>query len=178
MINTINEFFSTCPKNFDFVSFDFSKGGDPKIPMESELKLAEALQVLPSETQSLISLRQALTLHQAHQLSIFSVRMAILAARTNSLRLFDAALYGFIIDDGFDDWRDILRYLSIIEDCANRIGIDFGAKLEEFKNLMGEELKKTVFKGYLVRPPEMRTVAVMGFIAKGDGKELYYMPNF
>jgi hypothetical protein len=169
--DAVDKFLSSCPNDFDFPA-----GGTTKIPLESELKMAKEIQdAMPLTSESLVPLRERLTIRRAYQLIIFAVRMAVLAARTGAAGLIDTAIYGLVIENGLVDWRDTLRALSIIEDCAKRLGIDFQNKIKQFENLMSDKSKKVVFEGYCSRAVEMRAVTAMGFIVENGEDGVSYV---
>lgn len=167
----IADFFRSRPSGCDFPT-----GGIIEIPLPSEQALLEAIeQSAPLGEAELLPFRKNLTIRDTYSLLIFAVRMAILAARTGAPGIFRAGLLGVVVDDEVADWRDVLTALSIIEDCASRIGLDFRSELEKALELATEGRRKTIHEGYLSRSPEMRTTRIMGFVPSGEGKSLRYV---
>ena len=155
---------------------EFPLGGLLPIPTEAEECLLISIKKAPPITaEDVAAIRRELRRHDAYALVVFATRMAVFAARTNSDSNLKAALVGLAIDDCLVDWRDILVSISIIEDCAIRLGVDFATCIQTVSVLAADERRRTIDEGYLPRPPKLRNVEVMGFTAKGIGGELHYV---
>ena len=165
------KFYSECPPNFSF-----PLGGNTPIPFAAEFELAQFLLNGKMLTAyELATVRSALTFRQAYYWVIFSVRIAVNSVRISECNLIEASTWGVVIEDGLVDWRDLLVALSIIEDCASRVGVNFQQLLENKIGLGSEKLQKTIRDGYLARSPEMRSTKVMGYVAIDNGSNFGYL---
>lgn len=146
------------------------------IPAPTEQMLLETLkQYSPINSHDLATVRQGLGVRHAYSLMIFAVRMAIHGARTGSADVIRMGMLGLAVDDGVVDWRDVLIALSLVEDCASRLGLDFGEEIEKLASLATEERKRIMLEGYLPRSSEMRAIDVMGFKATEGSEGLQYV---
>ncbi len=161
IVASISELLSACPLNFDF-----PMGGAIEIPMDLEAMVIDAAKGSAAlSLESACVLRNRLNQHNAYTLAIFSVRMAVHAVRTKAPEVLQTAIFGLLIDERFVDWRDFLGAISIIDNCANRLGVDLRQWTEKFEYLLSEPRRKSLFDGYFSRSAEMRTVEIMGFKA-------------
>lgn len=155
---------------------EFPLGGTTAIPMDSEQRLLASIdQEFPIVPDDVAALRGELSRHNAYSLVTFATRMAVFVARTNAASLMEAVSIGLVLDDGLVDWRDMLVALSIVEDCANRLGVDFRACIDRTSTLAADQRRRTIQQGYLTREPKMRDIGVMGFRTEGVGEGLHYI---
>src|SRR5262245_45559660 len=104
---------------------EFPSGGSLPIPQPVERSLLEVLERnQPIDSSTVSASCFEFSTGQADDLVIFSVRMAIYAARASLAHVLRAGMIGLVLDDNVLDERDLLSALSIIEDCASRIGAD------------------------------------------------------
>jgi hypothetical protein len=143
-------------------------------PMEAEIRLYMALKksVLIIE-QEVNDVRSWLLFEQAYFLVNFARRMAVFAARTNDVDILIRCTIGFVFDDSLVEWRDILIDLSIVEDCAIRLGTDLVTAMEGSLRFASDKRRDTIV-GYYSRPQEMRGLEVMRVAVSGSGSELTY----
>jgi hypothetical protein len=168
---SVRAFIESCPADFDF-----PMGGTNAIPMKSENAILDSLEDAERLTRNaVIPIRDQLGLRQSYSMVIFAVRMAVLAVRTNTQHYLKAGFLGLAVAGRQVDWRDLLGALSIIEDCANRLGLEFRVEIEQCVALMADEARETLIDGYLSRLPEMRKVEVMGFVAQNCEAGLCYV---
>jgi hypothetical protein len=120
-------------------------------------------------------LRPKISFEDAYRLTILAVRMAVLAVRTQNRELLRAGLIGLVIDDSEVDWRDFLGALSIIEDCARRLGLDFYAEVLFLLGFTSRSRKETIQNGYFSRALAFRSPDVFGFAAVGPDFNLKYV---
>jgi hypothetical protein len=156
----------------------FPLGKPVAIPTDAELTLLEAMaETVPALVGDLVSVRKNVK-EVAHGYSLiqFAIRMAVLAVRRDNPDILITSLPGLILDDDKVDWRDILRALSIIENCAVRLGIEFRPAVENLCQFATPKRRHTIVEGYLVRSPDMRDVRVMGYAAQGEGRTLSFEP--
>jgi hypothetical protein len=170
LATSIHSFVRSFPKEAEF-----PLGGELEIPTQAERNLLRVLESgRPFPASTIASLRSELGIHDAYALVIFSVRMAVFAVRRNEAKPLLLGLMGLVIDDGKVDWRDILSALSIVENCAARLGIAFAPAMEEFYPLASPQRRDTIKDGYFAREPDMRKIEIMGFVASGSGKVLTF----
>lgn len=117
--------------------------------------------------------RQDTALYEAYAFLQFSCRMAIFAARHSDVDVLQTAQIDLVIDNKDVDYREVLILLSIIEDCAIRLGTPLKAVLEEFIPLAVPARQSTI-RGYLQRPTAMRGPECMGVAVTGAGGTLSY----
>lgn len=145
-----------------------------EIPMPAEFRLCETLKrSVPISEKEVIEVRSWLDLEQAYFLVNFARRMAVFAARTNAVEILSRCALGFVLDDALVEWRDILIDLSIVEDCAIRLGSDLEAAMAECLRYASDKRRETII-GYFSRPTEMRGLVVMRVEVSGAGHELTY----
>lgn len=169
--SAVRQFLASCPP-----SYHFPTGGSSPIPSGDELLLLEALKSRrPTQRADLKPIADQIDPGAAYSLVIFAVRMAIHSARQRESSALLAALPALVVDDDFVDYRDLLGALSIIEDCAARIGLDASAVFEQVAGLASPRRSGTIRNGYLARTPDMRIPAVMGFRAVEDKDGLQYV---
>ncbi|HWE92735.1 MAG TPA: hypothetical protein VG269_02070 [Tepidisphaeraceae bacterium] len=167
----IGAFLETIPSDVHY----YGMGGDVEIPTSAELSLIRIFETLVLRSRDdVTAIAGELSTHQAYVLATFSVRMAIFAARTNALLELHASTFGMVIDDNLLDWRDVLVALSVIEDCAVRIGTDLSSIMQGAINVASDRRRYTIVSDYLSRSPEMRGIKVMGIEALGSGEKLRY----
>jgi hypothetical protein len=170
VVNTaVNEYLAACPADVVFPM------GVNKIPDGAEIKLSQFLGSLPAMTQGEIaSVRDELMIRQSYQMVIFAVRMAVWAVRVAEANKLISGLFGFALGGVQTDWRDFLGALSITEDCATRLELDFRCEIEGLRHLFDTTTIQTI-EGYLSRSAEMRAVEVMGFKAESCSDGLRYV---
>ena len=148
--------------------------GDDLIPTATEVDVHRWILDSPSITPKLIGdVRPSLTKRQAYDLVGFTLRSLVHFARVEEAEKMPSVLFTLALDDDLVDWRDMLRALSIAEDCMARNGYDFPESIQQAKALASEPRRSTI-DGYLDREPDMRKTEVMGFQAVGDGKSFTY----
>jgi hypothetical protein len=154
---------------------EFPLGGNIEIPLPVEEQLASVIaEMHPANSDHIAAIRDELSRRQAYSLVTFAVRMSVSAVRTNSAPTLHCALLGLVLDDCLVDWRDILIALSIIEECAVRLGVDFANCMASIRDVAVDDRVTTIFDGYLSRPKEMRSVDVMNFQVEGAGETLTF----
>ena len=163
----VRDFLRRCPKNFDF-----PMGGEVPIPMPTETELVtpflDGFEFNPIFAEQV---RNGLTWNDAYSLVIFGVRMAVVAVRSETKALLENSLWAVCVDDNdLVDWRDILKALSVINDCAVRIGCDFDAAITRVSASAPPRRQNTIREAYLVRDQKMRSVHAMGLKAVVDSK--------
>jgi hypothetical protein len=143
-----------------------------------ELDLLDEIENAGALSKSLVSqLGHDLELGQAYLLLDLAVRTAIFAARAELPHtLHNGALF-LVLDGDLLDYRDVLRALSIVEDCAQRLGSDLGSSIEHVISLATETRRRTIMD-YLRRSPAFRGLRVMGFVATGSGLTLSYSRRY
>lgn len=145
-----------------------------EMPTEAEVRLSEAIKrSAPISEQEVLLVRSRLDLEQAYFLVNFARRMAVYGARINDVDVLTRCTLGFVLDENLVEWRDILIDLSILEDCAVRLGADTEAVLEASLRFASDKRRETI-RGYCSRPPEMRGLKVMRVAVTGSGHELTY----
>jgi len=158
--------------------YDLPGGAFPSkypFPSEAELALLAALAGdKPPEQEDVIAVRGSLTRRQAYDLLIFACRTAILGARRGDRSVLRAGTYALVLDDDELDHRDVLVRLSIVEDCAKRVGGDLEAVMRDALPLASKHRHATIVNGYMSRPAHMRGLGVMGLAALGRGDQLTY----
>ena len=148
---------------------------NPDIPMNSELALLNTIERSnPLSHEELHSIRAELNYLDEFHLVTFAVRMAIFAARTNAISTIRSGALGLVLDNGFVDPREILIQLSIVEDCARRLGTDLESVVRPHIHLATERRRGTIIDGYLSRTPGMRGLKITGVAVSGDGSDLKY----
>jgi hypothetical protein len=97
--------------------FDLPMGGDLPIPLPPEERILKLMSggIPPLD---LSKFRSTLNLNAAYRLLVFAVRMAVHAVRSRSREIFEKSTLALTLENGLMDWRDLLRVLSIFEDCA------------------------------------------------------------
>lgn len=170
----IDRFLKACPG-----MPDFPLGKPLPIPTGSELLFLEEIQVASAiSTIQLDSIRKDLSIAQGYQLVIFAIRMAILAVRISRPDFLVSSLIGIVADDDAVDYRDVLRAIAIIEDCASRLRIDFDSEIKNACRFASARRRSLILQGYLSRPVDMKGIAVMGFTAVGESESLEYDKSF
>lgn len=145
-----------------------------EMPIAAEVRLCEAIQrSIPISEQEVIKVRSRIDLEQAYFLVNFARRMAVYAARINEVGILKRCTLGFVFDENLVEWRDILMDLSIVEDCAVRLGTDIQEAFAENLRFASDKRRETI-TGYCSRPPEMRGLKVMRVAVSGSGHELTY----
>lgn len=148
---------------------------NPDIPMTAELALLNTIERSnPISHKEVQSIRARLNYVDECHLVTFAVRMAILAARTNTISDIRSGTLGLVIDNGIVDGREILIQLSIVEDCALRLGTDLESIVRPHIHLATEKRRETIVDGYLSRTPGMRGLKIMGVAVSGHGSNLKY----
>jgi hypothetical protein len=168
----IQAYLDSCPKQLEF-----PLGGNLVIPTDAELQLLEAIGGLMPITQNEIAvIRSQLDMDDSYDLLIFAVRMGVLAARTNTPRTLLLSLVGLVIDNSLD-FRDVLTALSIMENCATRLGIDFCKTTQDLRSLASDRRWKTIGEGYCARERAWREIGIFGFTTTGAGDTLNFLPK-
>ena len=98
----------------------------------------------------------------AYKLVALAVRAAVFARREKCGDLLRDGLIGLVLDNGCIDYRDLLMALCIIEDCAQELHVDLTFELTAIQPFARRETWETIAGGFLVRPPEMRTLKTFG----------------
>ena len=155
-------------------SYPFPMGGETEIPTESEKKLLHSIQESMSlSNQDWPSVDEKV--RHAYQCAVFAVRMAVYAVRMNDRRILKAGAFGLVFSNGQIDWRDLLKALSIIDDCCKRLNVELEKALPESVNRNG--MQDTI-KGYLLRESEMRDLDVMGIHTEETAQGLVYKNRY
>ena len=171
LISNFRTFLKSCPRHYDF-----PMGGSTVLPLESELQLVVAIQMVKGVSKrDCDEFRQLLNVRDAYSLVIFSVRMAVLAVRKQDSSFLRTGLIGLVLDDGVVDWRDVIVALAIIEDCSARIAINSETVIESVLGLATTQRRSDICTNYLTRPSNMRSVEVLGFCATGENESLSYI---
>jgi len=144
-----------------------------EMPSEAEVRLFEAIKCVPVSEQEMTKVRSWLNMEQAYFLVNFARRMAVYAARIGDVAILKRCVLGFVFDENLVEWRDILMDLSIVEDCAVRLGADLDTALKANLQFASDKRRETI-NGYCSRPPEMRGLKVMRIAVSGSGHELTY----
>ncbi len=169
MTGAVTKYLRACPSNFEF-----PLGGRTPIPFAEELDLLRALQDQNSLRPDVIAaVRTQINMRQTWNLAIFSLRMAVHAARVNSLQILQAAVLALAFDQDQLDQRDVLVGLSIVEDCAKRLGTDLESLANPVTAWASRTVRDAMF-GYLARSPNLRGLSVMGIMVAGTGTMLSY----
>jgi len=149
-----------------------------EFPTETERVMISTFgEAMPLSQETIDMVREGLSFRNAYNLVMFAVRTAIYAARNQAPELLSISISCFIIDDGLVDWRDILVALSIIEVCANEVGMNFKDLMLTAVKFAVLDRRELVVEGYLARTPEMRGVDVMGYKIRGAGETLDFVEN-
>ena len=152
----------------------YAPDGIPDIPMPAELALLGAIErSVPVAAEEVASIRSGLTLWQGYLLLCFALRMGVYAVHTNNRAALYAGTFGLVADGDLVDWKDVLIYLSIVEDCASRLGTDLESAVRPHIHLASEERRETIAE-YVSREPEMRGLGVMRVAVSGSGSTLAY----
>ncbi|GEM_PF-6160229 len=166
----IDAFLETVPPTIRY----YAMGGDVEIPTAAELALLHVFETSPPRSRAdLTDIASKLTMDQAYTLPAFSLRMAIYAVRTNAIQALRAGTFGLVIDNDLKDWRDVLLSLSIVEDCASRLGTDLHSVMQNAIKVATDQRRDTI-NAYISRPPDWRGLGIMRVEAFGDGPTLRY----
>jgi hypothetical protein len=150
------------------------KPGQPIVPTEAELDLLRSLENFGTLTlDDVAETRVRIDLSNAWRLFGFALRMSLHAAQSNSPSILKLSFIGFVLDPDLLDYRDILVRLSMVEDIANRLNVNFIGMVESMVTLASENRARTL-KDYLNRTPKLRSLATMGLIVSGSGPTLGY----
>ena len=152
-----------------------SCAADFQLPLPEESALVGRLP-LTSQRLLIDTLRIQVDGDMAYGLVSLATRLAILSVRNGDPELLKKGLWGILVDDGLVDWRDILRALSVIDDCARRVGFPIEPFLRESAEFATEKRKHTILEGYLSRPSALRMPEIMGLKARGAASNLVYVP--
>ncbi len=151
-------------------SYPFPMGDGIEIPMESEKELLGAIQnSMKDPNQDWPSVGEKV--RQGYQCAVFAVRMAVYAVRDNDKSILEAGAYGLVFSNGQVDWRDLLKALSIIDDCCRRLGLMLENVLPNSVDRNG--MRETI-KGYLLRDSEMREIDALGIHTEDTPEGLVY----
>jgi hypothetical protein len=169
--SSVRNFIAACPGDWGF-----PLGGRVDFPFPAEVEFARALRQYRGEKIDFGALRKELTIVDSYHLSIFAVRTAVFAAQSSSPEVYRDALFASMIDDNVD-YRDLLGALSIMEDCANRLGLDFSAELDAAFVIATTERQHIIRDVYLETSAELRTPQIFNFVIEGEGRNLQYKPS-
>ena len=165
----LEKFLDSVPK-----SFPFPMGGDTTIPTSFEEELLSSITAaMDAGCQEWPSVGNAI--RGGYQSAVFAVRMAVYAARESDSRILEAGLYGLVFSNGQVDYRDLLKALSIIDDCCQRLNVELANVLPAHVDLNG--MQDTI-KGYLLRDAEMREIDVMGIHTEETPDGLVYKNRY
>lgn len=155
-------------------SYPFPMGGETEIPMESENELLDAIQQsVNAPNQDWPSVGEKV--RQGYQCAVFAVRMAVYAVRKNNKSILEASAYGLVFSNGQVDWRDLLKALSIMDDCCRRLD----TKLENIlPNSVDRNGMQDTIKGYLLRESEMREIGALGIHTEDTPEGLVYKNRY
>lgn len=160
----------------------YTCNGDPPMLTAAEIVLLEAIErcaSLLADDVSLVRSRflgsetRSINIRRAYLLTFFAVRMAVYGVRSQNAQVVELGLLGLVLDDNLVDYREVLKALVIIEDCAKRLGLDLGTILGRYLHLASAKRRETI-EEYLSRTPEWRGLRIMGIIAKGSDANLTY----
>jgi hypothetical protein len=141
----------------------YSMSGEPCIPADCEVEFLSRLNDgSPIMREAVLAIRERLTVTNAYTLACFAVRMATYAVRSKNVTTLRLGVIGIIVDENLVDWRDVLIYLAVIEDCALRLGLDLNTVVSPYIDLASESRRDTILNGYLARRPDMRGLSIMG----------------
>lgn len=144
------------------------------ISRPEELDLLQAVHSAGPLSEGMVAqLGQEVDLAQSYLLLDFAVRSAIYAVRAGSPRALHNGAFALVLDRDLLDYRDVLVALSVIEDCALRLGSDLKSSITPVLGIATEKRRDTIM-GYLGRPPELRGLGVMGMVVSGEGPMLTY----
>ncbi len=149
--------------------------GNGEEPFDAEgMLLMRLKETMPLVASDVTPIRELLDLNGAYHLETFAKRMANHAVRVKDPSLINPCAYGFVFDNDFVEWRDVLIDLAIFEDCAQRLEVDFDGLFGEIAGLCTAKRKETIVDGYLVRAPNMRGLEIMKVEASGPDHDLIY----
>jgi hypothetical protein len=174
-VQAVKAFFAACPRYYELPPGPH-RPFPPKepFPSEADLALLAALTAeQPPSPDDVMAARNSLTRHQAYDLQIFACRMAILAARRAEPAVLRSGTFAMVLDDDRVDRRDVMVHLSIIEDCAKRVGTDLEPLVRDALALASKRRSSTI-SNYLSLPPERRGLRFSGYAAEGSGENLLY----
>jgi hypothetical protein len=172
LLSAVRQFLATLPPSY----YVYTTGRRLPYPAGDEPLLLEALKNhRPTQRADLKPIAEQLNVKAAYDLATFAVRMAIYSARQGESSALLTALPALVMDDDLVDYRDTLRDLSIIEDCAARIGLDASTAFGQVAGIASRARAGTIRNGYLSRTPDMRAIAVMGVTAIEDEDGLQYV---
>lgn len=142
--------------------FRLPAGDQSKIPLDTEIALLDAIAQSGLQSYSFGKEERLFDVgvKEAYRSLGFAVRMAIYAVRINNPLVLSQGIYGVVLSNGEVDWRDLLRGLSIIQDCCGRLGTDLEQILPKSAFRCGME---GTIRGYLGRDQEGRSVDAMSF---------------
>jgi hypothetical protein len=139
-------------------------GGTPHIPLPEAL-----LEVLPAivelSREDLEAMRAKVGRREARILDTFVMRMAILAVRRADPEIIKKSIVGLFLDNDVLDYRDVLTTVSIVNDCASRVGIDPREVIARFQAIANAHRWSTIIDGFFSRTPEMKKPETMGYKA-------------
>lgn len=146
-----------------------------EVPFEAERMLCDTIiETIPIASNVVNRMRNQLDLNGGYQLETFAKRMANYSVRIDDPSAIKACAHGFIFDNDFVEWRDVLIDLAIFEDCAQRLKVNFENLFLEIAKLGTVKRKETIVEGYLSRPPDMRGLKIMKVEASGPKHDLIY----
>jgi hypothetical protein len=150
--------------------FPAPAGGDNGIPLPAELELARAFRDSPPRLRADFgSAETPFKRRDAHTLVVFAVRMAIHSVRVNDPGILIDCANALVVDNDLADYRDILVALSIIDECARRVGLDGTVIFDTVANVATAERRDLIRKGYINRTPGMKAAITDWKLAEKDG---------
>lgn len=157
--------------------YSFPAGGQISIPTRAEAQVIDQMRSAGvSDRQLMDAFVNVCEFPACCDIMIFGIRVGVLAVRTSSPPLFRLALVPCLAAAARIDWRDRLRALAVLEDCASRLGLDFQSELLRSTNdlLDDDELMGSI-AAYLGRTDDMRRLDVMGIHAVDHGGQTIYL---
>ena len=145
------------------------------IPMDAELLFLEQLRrSTPIPPDDVLEISKGLRGCSGYILVIFALRMAVLAVRSADRdKLIDAlpamALAYDILHQG-----DQIYALLIFEYCANQLGINLRAAVDEVRYVAPAHRRDTIYYDYFSIPEESRTLARYDYDVIGEGQSLSF----
>ena len=113
-------------------------------------------------------------LSDGYTLAILGIRWAIFGVRNEDQTAYRQGLGMSLVSFSTIDWRDALKSLAILEDCSQRLALDFRCELSAALSSVVEPCSRSTIEAYLTREPIMRSLAVMGLTTKGEGEQFTY----
>jgi hypothetical protein len=105
--------------------------------------------------------------------SAYAERMASLAVRRRDRTTLVKAVVALVIGGLDENRRESLMVMAPIEDSAARIGVDFPSVIEDASKVVGHPGTVNLVL-WLMRKPEDRSLASMGFVAAEDDDGFRY----